>query len=87
MQTLKVSSKTDPKKLAVALCESLKESGGEVTLQAVGAGAVNQAVKGIIIARGLAAPEGADLKTVPGFAETELDGRQITAVRFRVLWR
>lgn len=84
---LKVSGSTDPKKLAGAICKSLEENGGEIAVQAIGAAAVNRAVKGIAIARAMAAPEGADLKVVPGFKDIELNGRKITAMQLHVLRR
>ncbi|NHM28093.1 stage V sporulation protein S [Desulfofundulus sp. TPOSR] len=87
MELLKVSSKTDTRKLGKALYRALKENGGEAVLQAVGAGAVNQAVKGVAVARGLAAPEGADLKAVPGLTRIEMDGTEKTAVQLHVFWR
>ena len=84
---LRVSSKTEPKKLAGAIYRALKQNGGEVCLQAIGAGAVNQAVKGVAIARGFAAPEGANLKIVPGFKENAGDSGQVTAVSLNVFWK
>ncbi|MEW5899452.1 MAG: stage V sporulation protein S [Bacillota bacterium] len=81
---LKVSSRTEPKKLAGAIYHALKENDGKVQLQAIGAGAVNQAVKGVAIARGLAAPEGAELKIVPSFTDAEDNG---TAINLNVYWR
>lgn len=87
MEVLKVSSRTDAKKLARAIYHELRKNGGEATLQAVGAKAVNQAVKGVAVARGLAAPEGYDLEVVPGLVEVKMDdGKVKTAVRFRVFW-
>lgn len=87
MQVLKVAAKTDARKLAMALYRTLKENHGEVFVQGVGPSAVNQAVKAVAIARGLAAPEGADLKVVPSFAEVEVGEGKKTAIRLRVLWR
>lgn len=87
MELLRVSSRTDTRKLGKALYQVLRKNGGEAVLQAVGAGAVNQAVKGVAVARGLAAPEGADLKTVPGLVKVEVDGSEKTAVQLRVFWR
>jgi stage V sporulation protein S len=87
LELLKVSSRTDTRKLGKALYQALRKNGGEAVLQAVGAGAVNQAVKGVAVARGLAAPEGADLKAVPGLVKVEMDGTEKTAVQFRVFWR
>jgi stage V sporulation protein S len=57
---------------------------GTAEMQAVGAGAVNQAVKAIAIARGFVAPSGIDLVSVPAFAEIEIDGEERTAIRFLV---
>jgi len=87
VNVLRVSAKTDVKKLGTALYHMLRENGGEAVLQAVGAGAVNQAVKGVAVARGLAAPEGADLKVVPGLTRVTVGGAEKTAVQLRVIWR
>lgn len=57
---------------------------GTAEMQAVGAGAVNQAVKAIAIARGFVAPGGIDLVSVPAFAEIQIDGEERTAIRFLV---
>jgi len=82
----KVSSTTDAKKLGYAVFNSLKENGRETTLQAVGAGAVNNAIKGSIIARGLAAPQGGELKITPAFVDLNTDGQERTAVQLKVNW-
>lgn len=89
METLRVSSKTDVRKLGAAICHALKNNGGRVDLRAIGAGAVNQAVKGIIVTRGLIAPEGGDLKVVPGFVDAGVKDKDdlMTAMRFIVYWR
>lgn len=81
---LKVSSKTKPNKLAGAILHALRENGGSVELQAIGAGAVNQAVKAVAIARGMATPEEAELKVIPGFADIEAGEKQMTALRLKV---
>ena len=59
-------------------------SAGAAELQAVGAGAVNQAVKAIAIARGYVAPNGIDLVAIPAFVEIDIDGEQRTAIRFMI---
>lgn len=89
MEMLKVSSKTEANKLGAAIYRALKSNGKKVEVRAIGAGAVNQAVKGIIVARRLAAPEGGDLKIVPGFVDTKVEGKDdlMTAMRFIVYWR
>ncbi len=81
---MKVSSKSSPRKVAAAITEEIKRSGG-CEVQSVGAGATNQAVKSIAIARGFVASLGMDLLCVPGFAEAEVkDDRKITALRFTI---
>lgn len=80
---LKVSGKTNPRKLAGALYVGLKES-GEVQIQAVGAGAVNQAVKAVSIARGMSAPTGRELVLIPGFVDIQIENRNITAIQLKV---
>lgn len=55
MEVLKVASNSNPNKVAGALAGVIREK-GKAELQAIGAGAVNQAVKAIAIARGYLAP-------------------------------
>lgn len=83
MDLLKVSASSKPKLVAGALAAVVRES-NQVEIQAVGAAAVNQAVKAIAIARGYVAPNGIDLVCIPAFAEIEIDGEQRTAIRFVV---
>lgn len=83
MDLLKVSATSKPKLVAGALAAVVREHKA-VEVQAVGAAAVNQAVKAIAIARGYVAPNGIDLICIPAFAEIEIDGEQRTAIRFMV---
>jgi stage V sporulation protein S len=53
-------------------------------VQAIGAGAVNQAIKAVTIARGYLALDGIDIVFVPVFIELSIDGLERTAVRFIV---
>ncbi len=55
METLKVSSKSNPNSVAGALANVFREK-GTAEIQAIGAGALNQAIKAVAIARGLATP-------------------------------
>lgn len=55
-----------------------------VEIQAIGAGAVNQAIKAIAIARGYVAPNGINLICIPAFSEVEIDGEERTAIKFVV---
>ncbi|BBB93224.1 MAG TPA: stage V sporulation protein S [Methylomusa anaerophila] len=83
MEVLKVSAQSNPKSVAGALAAVLREK-GSAEVQAVGAGAVNQAIKAIAISRGFVAPNGIDLITIPAFAEIAIDGEERTAIRFIV---
>ncbi|MHB0885256.1 MAG: stage V sporulation protein S [Bacillota bacterium] len=83
MDVLKVSATSKPKSVAGALAAVLREK-GSAEVQAVGAGAVNQAVKAIAITRGFVAPNGIDLIAIPAFAEIQIDGEDRTAIKFIV---
>lgn len=83
MEVLKIASDSKPKSVAGALAAVLRDE-GKAELQAIGAGAVNQAVKAIAIARGFVAPSGVDLVSIPAFAEIEIEGEERTAIKFIV---
>lgn len=83
MEVLKVSAKSTPKSVAGALAAALRER-TTAEIQAVGAGAVNQAIKAIAITRGFVAPNGVDLVVVPAFSEIEIDGNERTAIKLIV---
>ena len=83
MEVLKVSARSNPNAVAGALTGVIRESGA-AEMQAVGAGALNQAVKAIAIARGFVAPHGIDLVCVPAFADIEIDGEERTAIKLIV---
>jgi stage V sporulation protein S len=83
METLRVSAKSKPNTVAGAVAGVIREQ-GIVELQTVGAGALNQAVKAIAIARGFLAPSGIDLVCVPSFSDIQIDGAERTAIRLLV---
>jgi stage V sporulation protein S len=83
VEVLKVSSRSNPNAVAGALAGVIRQSGA-VEVQVVGAGALNQAVKAVAIARGFVAPSGLDLVCVPTFADIEIDGEGRTAIRLLV---
>ncbi|MBT9135150.1 MAG: Stage V sporulation protein S [Firmicutes bacterium] len=83
MEVLRVSANSNPKSVAGALAAVLRER-GTAELQAVGAGAVNQAVKAIAICRGYVASNGVNLVTIPAFTDIYIDGVLRTAIRFIV---
>ena len=68
METLKVSSKSNPNSVAGALANAAREH-DTVEIQAIGAGALNQAIKAIAIARGFVAPSGKNLVCIPAFTD------------------
>ena len=80
MEILKVSAKSNPNSVAGALAGVLREKGG-TEIQAIGAGALNQAVKAVAIARGFVAPSGVDLICIPAFTDIHIDGEERTAIK------
>lgn len=83
MEILKVSSKSNPNSVAGALANILKER-DMVEIQAIGAGALNQSVKAIIICRGFLAPSGKNLVCIPAFADIKIDKEERTAIKLIV---
>ena len=83
MEILKVSSKSNSNSVAGALVNVFREK-GTVEIQAIGAGAINQAVKAIAIARGFVAPSGKNLICIPAFTDIMIDGEERTAIRLIV---
>lgn len=83
INVLKVSSKSNPNSVAGAIAGMIKEY-GKVELQSIGAGALNQAIKSIAIARGFVAPAGYNLVCIPAFAEIEVDDTDRTAIKLIV---
>ena len=83
MDVLKVSTKSNPNSVAGALAAIIKEK-NIAELQAVGAGAINQAVKAIAIARGFIAPSGKDIVCIPAFTDILIDGEERTAIKLIV---
>lgn len=83
MDVLRVSAQSKPKSVAGALAAVLRVN-VSAEVQAVGAGAVNQAVKAIAITRGFVAPNGIDLVVIPAFTEIMIEGEERTAIKFIV---
>jgi stage V sporulation protein S len=83
MDVLKVSTKSNPNSVAGALAAIIKEK-NIAEIQAVGAGAINQAVKAIAIARGFVAPSGKDIVCIPAFTDIIIDGEERTAIKLIV---
>ncbi|MEG2054357.1 MAG: stage V sporulation protein S [Oscillospiraceae bacterium] len=80
MEVLKVSSRSVPNSVAGAIAAVVRNS-EKVEVQAVGAGATNQALKAVAIARGYLAPVGIDLICIPAFTNITIDGEDRTAIK------
>jgi stage V sporulation protein S len=84
MKILKVASRSNPNSVSGAIAGALEQD-VVVELHAIGAGAVNQAVKAIAIARRLVEKEESrQIKVIPGFMELDIDGEKKTGIRFIV---
>ena len=78
---LKIKNDSEPGKIAGAIVAHIKEN-KKVELTAIGAGAVNQAVKSIAIARGFIAPIGINLSCIPAFTNVEVENKDRTGIKF-----
>ncbi|GAE24337.1 MULTISPECIES: stage V sporulation protein S [Bacillaceae] len=83
MEVLKVSAKSTPNSVAGALAGVIRERGA-AEIQAIGAGALNQSIKAIAIARGFVAPSGIDLVCIPAFTDIQIEGEERTAMKIIV---
>ena len=80
IEILKVSSKSNPSKVAGALANIFREK-GTVEIQTIGAGSLNQAIKAVAIARGFVAPSGKNLVCIPAFTDINIEGEERTAIK------
>lgn len=78
---IKVSARSRTAAVAGAIAGVMRES-QHAEVQAIGAGAVNQAVKAIVIAKGYLAEEGVHIICVPSFVDVDIDAQERTAIRF-----
>ena len=83
METLKVGAKSNPNSVAGAIANVIRES-GNVEIQAIGAGALNQAIKAIAISRGFVAPSGKNLVCIPAFTDIKIEEEERTAIKLIV---
>ena len=83
MNIIKVSARSRTAAVAGAIAGVMREA-NRAEVQAIGAGAVNQAVKAIVIAKGYLAEEGVNIVCIPSFVDIEIDGQERTAVRILV---
>ncbi len=80
MDIIKVSARSRSTAVAGAIAGVIREH-RHAEVQAIGAGAVNQAIKAAAIARGYLALDGIDIVMVPYFAEIQIDDQERTAIR------
>jgi len=83
MEPLRVSTKSQPKSVAGAIAAMINEY-QKAEVLAVGAGAVNQAIKAIAITRGFLAPRGIDIVVIPAFTNVDIDGVSRTSIKLLV---
>lgn len=80
---LKVSARSRPSSVAGAIAGVVRET-GRAEIQAIGAGATNQAVKAIAIARSYLQEDGIDIVCIPSFADVVIGKEERTAIRLIV---
>ncbi|OPL10670.1 MAG: stage V sporulation protein S [Firmicutes bacterium ML8_F2] len=83
MEILKVSANSNPNSVAGALAGVIREN-GKAEMRTIGAGALNQAIKALAIARGFVAPSGINLICIPAFLDVEINGEERTAIKIIV---
>jgi stage V sporulation protein S len=83
VDTIKVSAKSRSTAVAGAIAGVIREH-KHAEVQAIGAGAVNQAIKAIAIARSYLERDGLDIVCIPTFVEVDVSGEERTAVRMLV---
>jgi stage V sporulation protein S len=83
LDILKVSTKSSPNAVAGAIAGILREQ-PVVCVQVIGAGALNQAIKAIAIARSFVSDDGIDPICIPMFHDVEIEGESRTAIRLQV---
>jgi stage V sporulation protein S len=83
MEVIKVAAKSRSTSVAGAIAGVIRES-GRAEVQAIGAGAVNQALKATAIARGYLELDGIDIVCIPSFVEVEIDGQERTAIKLSI---
>lgn len=84
-ERVKVSGKTRPQALAGNVAQLITKDGVDpknIEIVAVGAGAVNQAVKGLIMTRRFVSSAGINLAFIPAFETLEIDGKEVTAIKY-----
>jgi len=82
-EVLKVSTRSRPSAVAGAIAGVIREN-GMAEVQSIGAGATNQAIKAVAIARSYLNEEGVDIVCVPSFIDVAIDDEERTAIRLLI---
>jgi len=82
-EVLKVSTRSRPSAVAGAIAGVIRDS-GMAEVQSIGAGATNQAIKAVAIARSYLSEEGVDIVCTPSFIDVSIDDEERTAIRLLV---
>jgi stage V sporulation protein S len=83
MELIKVSSTSRTALVAGAIAGMIREH-GRAEVQAIGAGAVNQALKAVVVASGYLKEDGIEIDCVPEFADITIEDKIRTAIKFVV---
>lgn len=83
MEVIKVSARSRSTAVAGAIAGVMREK-QHAEVQAIGASAVNQAIKAVAIARGYLVQDGYDVICIPAFTEVEIEGQERTAIKLTV---
>lgn len=86
MNIIKVSANSRTAAVAGAIAGVMRES-HYAEVQSIGAGAINQTIKAIILAKGYLVNDGIDLICVPEFVDVEIEGKVRTAIKMVVTGR
>lgn len=82
-QILRVSASSSATSLASAISHAVYDS-KKVTLRAIGAGAVNQAVKAVAIAQSFVGQRGISLLIRPGFTTVQMKDAEVSAIIMKI---
>jgi stage V sporulation protein S len=80
---IKVKANSRTAAVAGAIAGVMREH-KHVDVQAIGAGAVNQAVKALVLAKGYLAEDGVEIMCAPEFVDVDIEGKVRTAIKFVV---
>jgi stage V sporulation protein S len=83
MDVIKVKANSRTAAVAGAIAGVVREH-KRAEVQAIGAGAVNQAVKALVLATGYLAEDGISVVAVPEFVDVDIEGKIRTAIKIVV---